>query len=496
MSPIISYRFPLDSLENQQINNQYTDISVSTELSDSKIDFDAQRGSFLSLNNHDFIQLTFNALNIEPEKSYLINLFFNNQVSGEGGQNGPFLNIDDQYSLSIRNNILCVNNDQCEKIINGTWYNVTVKVSSNNTKTYLFNKEIAHTTAYLGAIKQLKIGGTGTSGIKISDLSIQEEVNAFALEKIRNNQNFNDLSVFSTIHFQLYNKAAYKNRLFLEDDESGLFLDIDFGKYLVDFEPGKAPHIILKAKKGFFKKKENTSDTAIISTEGDDFCIRLKADATKIIDHKLFIPIPSAQLVNLRNQDQVLVQLELCNCRLKSADQTILLSGEHSIKTDQTVAIQDNLGADRCPFDVFVLGNDTLYNGKSSPNQTIILRVMNNVSESIVLQRNATFKITSGQMGILKDDVMQTVNVKVKDSAGKELMINRDHSLKVEIAVDTIFSDQQWIDIVVLGIQAKPSSANFPSGSYPFYLEYRNIAGYRSGKIRFYIRTGSIFYSN
>jgi hypothetical protein len=47
----------------------------------------------------------------------------------------------------------------------------------------------------------------------------------------------------------------------------------------------------------------------------------------------------------------------------------------------------------------------------------------------------------------------------------------------------------------ISGLKAKQSAPANPSGAYPFYLEYKNIPGYRNGKMKFHIKTGKIFYS-
>ncbi|WPO83782.1 hypothetical protein SD427_05480 [Chryseobacterium sp. JJR-5R] len=497
MSNIISYHFPLDSLENRQIINIYQNVTVSSGLSGSKIDFDTRRGSFLSLANHDFINFTFDAFAVESDKSYIINLFFNYEtLSGDAADN-TLLNIDNTYSLSIRNNVLMINADPTETLIPNTWYNITITMSRDAIKTILFNKEIGNAAVSPESVREIKLQGGETVNIKLSDLNIQEEVNAYALDSIRNYQNVHNLSVFSTIHFRLYNKQEYKDRLFLENDEQNLFLDIDFGNYAVEFDPGKDIHIILKAKKGFFKKKESSSDTGSVRTDGDDFCIQLKGDPAKISNHQLSVPVPFAELVNLRNQDQVLIQLELINCTLKTADhKNITVLGDHAVTIDRTISIQDSRGAEACPFDVFVFGNDTLYNGGDGRLQTIILRVMNNRSESIAFRPNSSFEITSRQIGILKEDVLQAANIKVKASEGRELMLSKDGNgnLKVSLMEDAVMAENHWIDIEISGVQANAASGKFPSGSYPFYLEYRNIPGYRNGKTKFYIKTGKIFY--
>jgi len=499
MSNIISYNFPFDSLENQQVINSNKDIKVSSSLSSSRIDFDKQRGSFLSLLNNNSISFAFDAFTIDPDKLYVINLFFNYELLSNGPSDDPFLKIDDKYGLSIQNNILFLNTDPSEKLVQNTWYNVTITVSRGKIKTFLFNKEIGSATIFLEGIKKMKLQGGTTSNIKFSDLSIQEEVNASALEKIRNHQDVNHRSVFSTINFQLYNKAEYKNRLFLEEDGLTLFLDIDFGKYLVEFDFTKEEHIILKAKKGFFKQDESGHNAEHANNGGDDFCIRLKADPATVKDHKISIPILHAELVNLRNQDQVLVQLELHNCTLKTADnEHIPVSGDQSIKIDQTIPIQDNLGSNLCPFDVFILGNDTLYNGSNYniDPQTITLRLINNTFGSIAFGQNSSFEITSSQMEILRHDVLQTANIKVKSREAMELKTLKEDKLKVCLAEEAIIAKNQWIDIEISGLQAETASTRFPSGSYPFDLEYRNIRGYRSGKTKFHIKTGKIFYSN
>ncbi|WP_027388621.1 hypothetical protein [Chryseobacterium gregarium] len=497
MDNIISYNYPFDSLENQQIINLYRDIKVSSGLSGSKIDFDTRRGSFLSLADHDFINFSFDVFKIGSDKSYVINVFFNYETLSEGNAYDPFIRIDDQYSLSIRDNILFINADHSEKLTPDTWYNMTVTIKRDRIKTFLFDKEIGSAAISSESVREIKLQGGKASDIKFSDLSIQEEVNASALDKIRNYQNLNNLSVFSPIHFRLYNRADYKDRLFLEDGGLSLFLDIDFGKYLVEFDSGKDVHLLLKAKKGFFKLKQGLPYPETVTAEGDDFCIPLKTDSMQVKDHRLTVPISYVELVNLRNQDQLLVQLELTNCILKTEDHgNTLLSGDHSVTIDQTIAIQDNLGAGGCPFDVFVFGNDTLYNGSDNEVQTIILRVINNAGESMAFGQNSSFEITSSQIEIIRPDVWQAANMKIKNRNGTELNTRKDEKLKVFFAQDAAIAENQWIDIEVSGIQAKAASPEFPSGSYPFYLEYRNIPGYRSGKTRFYIRTGKIFYSN
>ncbi|WP_378106236.1 hypothetical protein [Chryseobacterium sp. sg2396] len=495
MSNILSYHFPLDSLENRQIINTNGNVTIVSELQDSNIDFDTRRGSYLLLKNSNAIHFTFGEFIIEADKSYVINLFFNYQLLQGNASDDSFLVVDDLYSLAIRNNILWIMENPTEPLTQDTWYNITVTISRDKIKTFLFNKEINKADLSLGSIGKIKLQAGKNSNIKFSDLSIQEEVNASALKKIRSYQNAENLSVFSTIGFSLYNKSGYQDRLFLDDDTKGLFLDIDLDTYFIEFHPDRNVHLILKAKKGFFQLKESVPETASVSTEGDDFSIAIKAGTAMIKGRKIFIPLPFVGLVNLRNQDRMFVQLELTNCTLKTGDHTnMVLSGGKSVTIDRTVAIQDDRGADVCPFEVFVFGNDTLYNGEKKTAQTIILRIMNSRREEVAFGQNASFEVTSGQMGIVRDDVLQVVNIKIKNREGRELNTVKDQHLKIYVKENTVIKQNQWMDIEISGLLAKNDSPDFPSGSYPFYLEYRNIPGYRNGRARFYLRTGKIFY--
>ncbi len=495
MSNILSYHFPLDSLENRQIINTDGNVTVASELQDSDISFDTLRGSYLFLKNSNSIYFTFGEFIIEPDKSYIINLFFNYGLEPGAVSDDSFLIIADQYSLSVRNNVLWVADQPTEPLTPDTWYNMTVKISRDRVKAFLFNEEISNIELSLGSVSKIKLQAGKNFTIKFSDLSIQEEVNAFALEKIRSNQNADHLSIFSTIGFSLYNKSGYQDRLFLDDDTKGLFLDIDLDTYFIEFHPDRNVHLILKAKKGFFQLKESVPETASLSTEGDDFSIAIKAGTAMIKGRKISIPLPFVGLVNLRNQDRMFVQLELTNCTLKTGDQKgMILSGGKSVSIDRTVPIQDNRGADICPFEVFVFGNDTLYNGERNFNQKVILRMMNNRREEITFVQNTSFEITSGQMGILREDAMQAVNIKIRNREGKELYTVKDHNLKINLYEHAVLTENQWIDIEISGFVAKNDDPFFPSGSYPFYLEYRNVPGYRNGRARFYLRTGKIFY--
>lgn len=490
MNPILSYRFPLDSLEDQQIISPYDEVKVSAGPEDLKIDFDTRKGSFLVLKSNNSIHFAFDGFIIEPGKSYVINLFFNYEALPGTMADDSFLDIDDRYSLPIRNN--CLYN---EPLIPNTWYNVTVTLSGDKIKTMLFDKEIGSVDFSLGSVGKLKLQAGKNFNIKVSDVSIQEEVNAFALEKIRNYQNINSLPVFGTIKFLLYNEPAYKDRLFLDNHAPDPVLDIDFDPYTVEFHPDQQVHLILKTKKGFFKPKENFQGHGSLSTDPDDFFISLKAGQAMVNPHRLSVPVPSVELVNLRDQDRMLVQLELMNCTLKTADHsTTVLSGGRSVTLDQAIPIQDNRGAGVCPFEVFVFGNDTLYNGGNVIRHTVSLRIMNSRGEAVRLESGSSFDITSGQMEILKEDALQAVNIKIKNRAGQELKTVKDQKLRISLKEDITLAENQWIDLEISGVQAKNDSVSFPSGSYPFYLEYRNILGYRNGRARFYLRTGKIFY--
>lgn len=489
MSPILSYHFPLDSLENQQIISPYEKVKVSSVSENLRIDFDTRRGSFLVLKNNNALYFTFDGFIIEPGKMYVINLFFNYETLTGTIADDSFLDIDGRYSLSIRNNHL-----YNEPLAPDTWYNVTIILGGGKIRTMLFDREIGSTDLPSGSVGRLKLQAGQNFNIKFSEVSIQEEVNAFALANIRNNQNLNSLSVFSTIRFLLYNEPAYKDRLFLENQTPDPVIEIDFDPYAVEFHSGQQVHLLLKTKKGFFKLKENVQNNGSVRAEGDDFSILLKADAARINGHRLSVPIPFVELVNLRNQDRMLVQLELMNCTLKTADHgSIVLSGDRSVTVDQAVSLQDNRGADVCPFEVFVFGNDTLYNGGNAIRHTVILRIMNNRGEAVRLESGSSFTIT-GQMEILKEDALQAVNIKIKNRQGQELKTVKDQKLGISLKEELSVAENQWMDLEISGVQAKNDSGSFPSGSYPFYLEYRNIPGYRNGRARFYLRTGKIFY--
>lgn len=490
MSHILSYRFPLDSLENQQIISPYEKVKVSAGPEDLKIDFDTRRGSFLVLKNNNAIHFAFDEFTIEPGKSYLINLFFNYELLPDAAADNSFLDIDGRYSLSVRNNHL-----YDEPLTPDTWYNITVVLSRDKVKTMLFDREIGSADLSSGSVGTLKLQAGQNFNIKFSEVSIQEEVNAFALASIRNHQNMNSLPVFGTLRFLLYNEPAYKDRLFLENQAPDPFLEIDFGPYAVEFHPDQQVHLVLKTKKGFFKLKENVQHSGPVNTEGDDFRISLKADAARLDGHRLSVPVPYVELVNLRNQDRMLVQLELMNCTLKTADHSsMVLSGDRSLTIDQAVTIQDNRGADVCPFEVFVFGNDTLYNGEDAIRHTVSLRILNYRGEAVRLESGSSFEITSGQMDILKEDTLQAANIKIKNRERQELKSVKDQKLRISLKEDLTMAENHWADLEISGVQAKSASAGFPSGSYPFYLEYRNIPGYRNGRTRFYLRTGKIFY--
>lgn len=623
------YTFPFDSLEVKDSSPILKDISFIKTNENAKIEFDANRGSFLTLGKQAILKLDFNQELIKKEDAkYEINFFI------------KLNNASDINSIQINDSQAVFNIDELKPeekttIITNTWVNVNLSIGNNKMIASIFDsykKELE-----IDKMTFLKLLGT-ENFVSYSQLTINKNGESTKIETKPNK----DLSKKIEVNIYTAN-ANVANQLIIEEESRDVFIEIDFTTLKVENIPKEKFIGKLKAKKGLFTNNEKVIiDEVDISTEFQQ----------EFKNNKLVIKLPNIKVANLADQDKALIQVELFDMTLDS----ILIKEENSLKIDQQVIIIDNRGLNICPFDVFVLGNDTLYNGDDTIPQSIKVAIINTLDNPIELNTKSTFSISSPfQNDILNKDSLHTIEVKIhsdnsliglskfeypkfnstisqnvklsndlkiKNQIGNnqknydnvnlkasfvkilipnqtndgwnaetairyhisKLILNDYHNLckgplgnfigkkinetfnfkafdnlvedlnkndknivKLEniisqvikkfnngyfkIQYDTIkneekdenikskkivdlvgnisqllltnitsnyfdegFLSTKTINIKLLNIIVSKVQNNNPSGSYPFYLEYKNIPGYRNGKVKFYIKTGKIFY--
>lgn len=469
---MIAYTFPFDSLDVQKSNHFFKNISIEKNNNNAKIEFDANRGDFITLSKGAFINLDFNQILVDKEYAkFEINFFM--KLNNASDINSILIINDSQTNSIFQIDELTP--EENLKIITNTWLNVNISIQNNKIVASIFDsyrKEID-----VNDVKSIKFLGS-ENPVSFSQLSIIEDGElakeiAKASDDLHKNINVN-------IHTA---NANVPNQLIIEEEPKEVFVEIDFSIINVNEIPKNTMIGKLKAKKGFFNNTENAIiDEVDISTQFQE----------RFDNNKLVVKLPNIKVLNLADQDQALTQVELFNMSLNNNG----IEESNSLKIDQQVTIVDKRGLNICPFDLFVLGNDTLYNGADNSAQEIKLLITNISGADLNLTNNSGFKVSTNFNTILKGDALQTKNIKLLTYDSLTNIPSSDNDNYICFQNHFSLSNNKSIVLFISGLQAKLPEKSNPSGAYPFYLEYKNIPGYRNGKVKCFIKTGKIFLLN
>lgn len=506
------YYFPLDNLVNKDIVNNYK-AQVQSDLQNStiEVDFDEYKGSFLNFKDTDKLELTFKKT--VNKKQTLINFFFNYRKKNSndalslltiGDKIISVIKSGNRNAVSFKNNIKV--NDADFRIRENHWFNGSVYFDDEGNaelyiteEIFLLNKKAVISFNDSSEDQNIIIGGNKEGDqLRIADLSVYSDVAKDEMENIINTSISTHLTLLSkstfidTVSFNITNNSVY-DKLVVENEQKPLSFELIPGEMTVEKLEDTAAK--LKVKKGFFNYSGlQTAD----SEESDDIQISFGFKNQNTENTNLSAVLDDVSIVNRSDQERILVQLELYNLTLTKDDFSTTYTQSQPLIIDKVFEIMDLRGEHESPFEVFILGNDTLYNGSGNDAQTIRL-VINNTSEhDLKLSDSTGFRVAGNFLGILEKDIQQKSNVKLlehqsltaiptkaKSTDNDFLYLQKEYLLKMGTSI--VFE--------MSGLKAKLSSAENPSGTYPFYLEYKNIPGYRNGKIKFQIRTGKIFYS-
>lgn len=508
----LSYYFPLDNLVYREIVNNYkTQVQSVLEHDNIEVDFDQYKGSYLNFKDESKLELTFKK-NINKGGT-LINFFFNyNKKNNNGTIN--LITVGDKV-LSVlksngRNTVALdadrKTNDDEFKIRENVWFNATLYFDdSNNADVYITDKNFLadkkaiistrNTTDY-----QNIITGSNKEGdqLKIADLSIYTDVDSDEVANTINKSIEQHLILLSkstsidTVSFNLSNTAEY-NKLVIENEQQPLCFEFLRGDMTLEgYDNCMAK---LKVKKGFFKYYATANKN---TEEPDAVYIPFALKNEQADETNLKATLDGLSIINILDQEKVLIQLEIYNLTLTKDAFSKSYTKSQPLIIDKIFEVSDLRGGNECPFEVFILGNDTLHNGAGNDAQTIRILMNNTTGEDLKFSDASGFRITGNFLDILESDVQQAHNSKLKEFPSFNDIPTRPKSTSDDFLYyrdEYLLSKDGSVILEISGLKARQPTLANPSGAYPFYLEYKNIPGYRNGKVRFHIKTGKIFYS-
>ncbi|MGO4710376.1 hypothetical protein AB4Y90_14990 [Chryseobacterium sp. 2TAF14] len=502
------YYFPLDNLVNNEITNNYkSQVQAALENKNIEVDFDQHKGSFLNFKDESKLELTFKkTIN---KGGTLINFFFNYDKKNNNDTISLITIGDKVLSATKSNNRNAVSfknsikvNDADFKIRENNWFNGSVYFDEVGNldiyiteENFLLNRKPVISVNNSVEGQNMMIGGNKEGDqLKIADLSVYTDVSPDEVENMINKSIQKHLTLLSkstlidTVSFALTNNTEY-DKLIIENEQQPLFFEFFPGDMTLENYDNCVAK--LKAKKGFFKYHKNTEES-----DGIDVPLNLKDQQAN--NTNLKTKLEGVSIINSLEQERVLVQLEIYNLTLTKDDFSQTYTKSQPLIIDKVFEILDVRGGSDCPFEVFILGNDTLYNGAGNNTQTVNL-IINNISDEVLkFSETSGFRVSGNFLAILENDVQQTNNAKLKQFSSFTDIPTKPKSTSNDFLYcqkEYVLNKGESVILEISGLKAKqPTSVN-PSGSYPFYLEYKNIAGYRNGKVKFCIKTGKIFYS-
>ncbi|MCX8526459.1 hypothetical protein OF897_21305 [Chryseobacterium formosus] len=502
------YYFPLDNLVNKEITNNYkTQVQTSVENNTIEVDFDQHKGSFLNFRDKSTLELTFKKT--ISRAGTLINFFFNYDKKNNndsisliaiGNEILSVIKSNNRNAIAFKNSFKV--NDADFKIKENTWFNCSVYFDEFDNldifmtdKNFLLNNKVLISVNNSVDHQNIMIGNNNEGDkLRIADLSIYSDVTKDEAENIINKSIEKHLTLLSkstlidTVNFNLNNSTEYE-KIVIENEQQPLFFEFFHKDMTLDkYENCVAK---LKVKKGFFEYYKNIE-------ESDDLLIPLNLINQQNNNSNLKGIVEGVSIVNRLEQERILVQLEIYNISLTKDEFSTTFTKSQPLIIDKVFEVIDLRGGNVCPFEVFIWGNDTLYNGAGNSTQTVTLLINNTSDEDLKLSDKSGFRITGNFLTILQSDIQQTNNLQLKQYISSTDIPTKTKSSENDFLYfqkEYVLKKGESVFLEISGLKAKqPTSVN-PSGSYPFYLEYKNISGYRNGKAKFYIKTGKIFYS-
>jgi len=506
------YYFPLDNLVNNEINNNYrSQVQLNIENNNLEVDFDEYKGSYLNFKDQSKLELTFKKM--VSKGGNLINFFFNYDKHNNNASINLITIGEKILSVIKSNNKNAVSfenstkeNDVDFKIRQNHWFNASVYFDDADgldlyltDETFLLHRKAMISTHNSTEDQNIIIGGNKEGDqLRIADLSIYGDVARDDVENIINKSIEQHLTLLSkstltdTVTFKLTNSTGY-DKLVVENEQQPLSFEFLYSD--MTLEKYDSCVAKLKVKKGFFKYQLSGNDNTDQSAE---LYIPLDFKNVQVGTTGLTAVLEGVSIINQLEQERVLVQLEMYNLTLTKDDFSKSYTKSQPLIIDKVFEVVDLRGGNECPFDVFILGNDTLYNGTGNDAQTIQLLINNKTNEDLKLADASGFRTGGNFLMILENDVQQTANVKLKEFHSFQDIPSRPKSTDNDFLCfqkEYLLGKGASLIFEISGLKARQSGRENPSGVYPFYLEYKNIPGYRNGKVRFYIKTGKIFYS-
>ncbi|MCY1662379.1 hypothetical protein [Chryseobacterium sp. SL1] len=506
------YYFPLDNIVNNDIVNNYKN-QVQSGLQNNalNVDFDEYKGSYLNFKDKTQLELTFKK-SIGKEGT-LINFFFNyhKKNSSEalnlitiGDKILSVIKSNNRNAVSFKSNVRI--NDEDFRIRENHWFNASVYYnSSGNIELYLTDdnflvlKKAVISFNDAAEDQNIIVGGNKDGDqLRIADLSVYNDVSKDEIENLVNTSIGKHLTLLSkstlidTVSFALSNNSAF-DKLVIENDPKPLSFELLPGEMTIERQDNSAAK--LKVKKGFFQYSAVQTNK---TEESDDLHISFSFKNQNTENTNLTAVLNDLSIVNRLDQERILVQLEMYNITLTKDEFSKTYTKSQPLIIDKVFEIMDIRGENESPFEVFILGNDTLYNGTASEAQTIRLAISNTTELDLQLSESSGFRITGNFFTILENDAKQTNNTKLLEHQSFTTIPAKPKSTDNDFLCfqkEYLLKKGTSIIMEISGLKAKQSAPANPSGAYPFYLEYKNIPGYRNGKMKFHIKTGKIFYS-
>lgn len=504
------YYFPLDNLVNNEIINNYkSQVQSSLTNSNPEVDFDEYKGSYLNFRDESKLELTFKKT--VSKGGTLINFFFNYDKKNNNGSINlitigekvlSIIKSNSRNAISFKDSIKV--NDADFKIRENHWFNGSVYFDdAGGVDLYLTDENfLLHRKAIISIENSVEdqniiIGGNKEGDqLRIADLSIYGDVSNDEIENIINKTIAQHLILLSkstvtdTVTFKLTNTPGY-DKLVIENEQPPLSFEFFPGDMMLE----KYDHCVakLKVKKGFFKYNisgNNTEESGELEISFDLKDQQIGTGLTAVLNDLL--------IINRLEQERVLIQLEIYNLTLTKDDFSKTYTKSQPLIIDKVFEVIDLRGGNKSPFEVFILGNDTLYNGAGNDAQTIRLLINNTTDEDLKLSDTSGFRMSGNFLTILESDVQQTSDLKLKEFQSLNDIPTKPRSTENDFLYsqnEYVLGKGQSVILEVSGLKARQATLVNPSGAYPFYLEYKNIPGYRNGKVRFYIKTGKMFYS-
>ncbi len=506
------YYFPLDNLVNNEIVNNYkSQVQSTLENNNIEVDFDQYKGSYLNFKDESKVALIFRK-NINKGGT-LINFFFNYNKKNNndtinlitiGDEILSVLKSNKRNAVSFKNTIKV--NDIDFKIKENTWFNGSLYFDDTGNldiyitdEKFLLNRKAIISVENSVDYQNVVLGGNKEGDqLKIADLSIYNDVAKDEVENVINKSIEKHLTLSSkstlieTVSFNLTNSVE-SDQLVIENEQQPVCFEFLQGGMTLEKYDNCV--VKLKVKKGFFKYQ--AAETKY-TEESDEVSISFSFKNQQTNNTNLKAILDGISIINNLEQERVLVQLEIYNLTLTKDEFSITYTKSQPLIIDKVFEVMDVRGSNECPFEVFILGNDTLYNGTGNNTQTVKLLINNISDEELKFSEDSGFRVISNFLIILENDVQQTVNLKLKQFQSFKDIPTKPRSTSndfLHYQNGYLLSKGESVILEISGLKARqPAPAN-PSGAYPFYLEYKNISGYRNGKAKFYIKTGKIFYS-